>query len=77
MQQLKNQVINRLTGTQGEKVIVAFNHNAEQKTTVDSIPVQQAPELYQYLSEECKKIMLTHRVTSPLLIGLEIYLVVV
>ena len=71
MQQLKNQVINRLTGSQGEKVIVAFNHNSEQKTTVDSIPVQQAPELYQYLSEECsKKIMLTHRVTSPLLIGL-------
>ena len=71
MQQLKNQVINRLTGNQGEKVIVAFNHNSEQKTTVDSIPVQQAPELYEYLSEECsKKIMLTHRVTSPLLIGL-------
>lgn len=71
MQTLKNQVINRLTGSQGEKVIVAFNHNAEQKTTVDSIPVQQAPELYEYLSEECsKKIMLTHRVTSPLLIGL-------
>lgn len=71
MQQLKNQVINRLTGSQGEKVIVAFNHNSEQKTTVDSIPVQQAPELYEYLSEECsKKIMLTHRVTSPLLIGL-------
>lgn len=71
MQTLKNQVINRLTGSQGEKVIVAFNHNAEQKTTVDSIPVQQAPELYEYLSEECsKKIMLTHRITSPLLIGL-------
>ena len=71
MQQLKNQVINRLTGNQGEKVIVAFNHNSEQKTTVDSIPVQQAPELYEYLSGECsKKIMLTHRVTSPLLIGL-------
>ena len=71
MQQLKNQVINRLTVNQGEKVIVAFNHNSEQKTTVDSIPVQQAPELYEYLSEECsKKIMLTHRVTSPLLIGL-------
>ena len=71
MQEIKSQVLNRLTGANGEKVIVAFNHNAEQKTTIDSLPVQQAPELYEYLSEECKRmILLTHRVTSPFLIGL-------
>ena len=71
MQEIKSQVLNKLTGSNGEKVIVAFNHNAEQKTTIDSLPVQQAPELYEYLSEECKRmILLTHRVTSPLLIGL-------
>ena len=71
MQEIKSQVLNRLTSANGEKVIVAFNHNAEQKTTIDSLPVQQAPELYEYLSEECKRmILLTHRVTSPLLIGL-------
>lgn len=71
MLQIKNQIKNQMTGSEGEKLIVSFNHNAEQKATVDAVPVQQAPELYQYLSEECsKKIMLTHRVTSPLLIGL-------
>jgi hypothetical protein len=71
MQEIKSQVLNKLTGSNGEKVIVAFNHNAEQKTTIDSLPVQQAPELYEYLSEECKRmILLTHRVSSPLLIGL-------
>ena len=71
MIQIKNQIKNQMTGSEGEKLIVSFNHNAEQKATVDAVPVQQAPELYQYLSEECsKKIMLTHRVTSPLLIGL-------
>lgn len=71
MREIKSQVLNRLTGSNGEKVIVAFNHNAEQKTTIDSLPVQQAPELYQYLSQECKRmILLTHRITSPLLIGL-------
>ena len=71
MQQIKSQVMNKLTGSNGEKVIIAFNHNAEQKTTVDTIPIQQAPELYEYLSEECsKKILLSHRVTSPLLLGL-------
>jgi len=69
--EIKNQVMGKLTGGFGEKVIIAFNHNAEQKTTVDDIPLNNAPEHYSYLSEECsRKIMLTHRITSPLLIGL-------
>ena len=68
---IKSQVLNKLTGSMGEKVIVAFNDNAENKTTVDDVPLNDAPEHYNYLSEECKKmIMLTHRVTSPLLLGL-------
>ena len=71
MQQIKSQVMNKLSGGFGEKVIVAFNHSSEQKTTVDDIPLNNAPEHYSFLSEECsKKIMLTHRITSPLLIGL-------
>ena len=68
---IKNDVMNKLTGSYGEKVIVAFNNNAESKTTVEDIPLVDAPQHYSYLSEECsKKIMLTHRVTSPLLLGL-------
>ena len=71
MQQIKSQVMNKLSGGFGEKVIVAFNHSSDQKTTVDDIPLNNAPEHYSFLSEECsKKIMLTHRVTSPLLVGL-------
>jgi len=68
---IKNDVMQKLTGSSGEKVIVAFNNNAESKTTVEDISLTDAPEHYSYLSEECsKKIMLTHRVTSPLLLGL-------
>ena len=68
---IKSDVMNKLTGSSGEKVIVAFNNNAESKTTVEDISLTDAPAHYSYLSEECsKKIMLTHRVTSPLLIGL-------
>ena len=71
MQEIKSQVMNKLTGSFGEKCIIAFNHNAEQKTTVEDIPLNDAPQHYQYLSEECsKKILLSHRVTSPLLLGL-------
>lgn len=68
---IKNDVMQKLTGSYGEKVIVAFNNNAESKTTVEDIPLNDAPAHYTYLSEECsRKIMLTHRVTSPLLLGL-------
>ena len=68
---IKNKVLNQLTGTQGEKVIVSFNNNAESKTTVDAMPVNDAPDLYSTLAEEClRKIMLGNNVTSPLLFGI-------
>jgi len=68
---IAQKVMNKLTGSKGEKVIVAFNQNAESKTTIDDIPLNDAPEHYTYLSEEClRKIMLGHNVTSPLLFGI-------
>ena len=68
---IKNDVMSKLSGSYGEKTIIAFNNNAESATTVTDIPLNDAPAHYTYLSEECsRKIMLTHRVTSPLLLGL-------
>ena len=70
--QVKDDVLGKLTGSRGEKVIVAFNNNAESKTTVDDIPLNDAPQHYEYLSNECvKKLIISHRVTSPLLIGVK------
>ena len=70
-QLIKAKVLNQLTGTQGEKVIISFNNNAESKTTVDSMPVNDAPDLYNTLTETClRKIMLGHQITSPLLFGI-------
>ena len=67
---ISQKVLNKLTGSRGQKVIVAFNDNSESKTTIDDIPLNDAPEHYTYLSEEClRKIMLGHNVTSPLLFG--------
>jgi hypothetical protein len=70
-EQITSQVLSKLTGTKGRKVIVSFNDNAETKTTVEDIPLNDAPEHYTYLSEEClRKIMLGHNITSPLLFGI-------
>ena len=71
MQSIKSDVLNKLTGSRGEKVIVAFNNNAESKTTIDDIPLNDAPAHYSYLADECfKKLIVGHRVTSPMLLGI-------
>lgn len=68
---VKNDVLHKLTGSRGEKVIIAFNNNAESKTTIDDVPLNDAPQHYDYLSNECsKKLIVSHRVTSPLLLGI-------
>lgn len=68
---IKNKVMNKLTGANGLKVIVSFNNDDTAKTTVDNIPLDNAPEHYAYLSEEARgKIMLGHGVTSGLLFGI-------
>jgi len=69
--QVKSDVMRKLTGARGEKVIIAFNSNAESKTTVDDIPLNDAPAHYEFLSFECSaKLIVAHRVTSPLLLGI-------
>ncbi|MFO0089794.1 MAG: hypothetical protein ACK518_03235, partial [bacterium] len=67
---ITSKVKGTLTGSNGKKVVVAFNLDETKKTTVDSIPLNDAPDHYRYLSEECThKIMVGHGVTSPLLFG--------
>jgi hypothetical protein len=68
---MKRDVLGKLTGARGEKVIVAFNANAESKTTVEDLPLNDAPAHYEYLSKECfEKLIVGHRVTSPMLLGI-------
>lgn len=69
--EIVNRTMRKLTGSMGEKVIIAFNDSDANKTTVDDIPLNDAPEHYQYLSEEARnKILVGHNVTSPMLLGI-------
>lgn len=61
----------KLTGSKGKKIVYSFNKNKDNATTIESIPLNEAPAHYNYLSEECmRKIMLAHNVTSPLIFGI-------
>ena len=70
-EKIKRDTLSKLTGARGEKVIIAFNANAESKTTVEDLPLNDAPAHYEYLSKECfEKLIVGHRVTSPMLLGI-------
>jgi len=62
----------KLTGSRGQKVIVAFNENQESATTVEDISLNDAPSHYEYLANEAMhKILVGHRITSPMLLGIK------
>ncbi len=72
MDETRTAIINKLSGSSNAgSIIVAFNDNVENKTTVDTIPVEDAFSQFQFLSQECvEKIMLAHKVNDKSLFGL-------
>jgi hypothetical protein len=68
---IASDVKRKLSGSNGAKIVVAFNSDETKKTTIDSVPLNDAPAHYQYLSEESRgKILLGHSITSGLLFGI-------
>ena len=55
----------------GGRAVVAFNDDKESAATIDVIQASDLDKQYQFLSEEStKKIMVGHRITSPLFFGI-------
>ena len=71
MRQIKAEITDKLTGVHGEKVIVSFSDSVENRTTIEDISAPNSADVYQYIAEECsRKLMIGHRITSPLLVGI-------
>lgn len=69
---IERKITNKFTSTNGKKFVLSFNDNAQQATTIEQIPISEAAEQYKFLSEEStKKILIGHRVTSPMLFGIK------
>lgn len=69
---IERKITNKFTSTNGKKFVLSFNDNAQQATTIEQIPISEAAEQYKFLSEEStKKILIGHRVTSPMLFGVK------
>lgn len=69
-EEIKNDIMRKLSGTKGEKIIVSFNPNKEAQVELQDVQLNNAPEHYQYLAEECfRKLLKGHSITSPMLLG--------
>ena len=54
------------------RFILAFNDSADSAATMEAVQLSDAPQQYEFLStESMKKIMVAHRVTSPILFGIK------
>ena len=54
------------------KFILAFNDNKEAQAEITPVQLSDAHQQYQFLSEEStKKIMVAHRIVSPMLLGIK------
>ena len=69
---IEGKIKDKFTGTEGDSVIVAFNDNKENAASIESVNLPDAHNQYQFISEEAsRKILISHRVTSGLLFGLQ------
>ena len=69
---IERKITQKFTSTSGKKFVLSFNDNSTSATTIEQIPISEASEQYKFLSEECtKKILVGHRVTSPMLFGIK------
>lgn len=70
---LEARIKEKWTGTSNAgKIVVSFNDNKDLAASVEAIPIPDAHNQYTFISDECtQKIMVSHRVTSPMLLGIK------
>jgi len=70
---IENKIQQKFSGSSNAgKFILAFNDNKEAQADITPVQLSDAHNQYQFLSDESqKKIMVAHRVVSPMLLGIK------
>jgi hypothetical protein len=70
---IENKIAQKFSGTSNAgKFILAFNDNKESQAEITPVQLSDAHNQYQFLSEEStQKIMVAHRIVSPMLLGIK------
>ena len=72
-QAIENKIAQKFSGSSNAgKFILAFNDNKDSQAEITPVQLSDAHSQYQFLSEEStKKIMVSHRIVSPMLLGIK------
>jgi len=70
---VERRIIEKFSGTSNAgKFILAFNDNKEMAASIEPVQLSDAAQQYEFLSEESReKLMVGHRITSPMLLGIK------
>ena len=70
---IEQKIAQKFSGTSNAgKFILAFNDNKESQAEITPVQLSDAHNQYQFLSDEsAKKIMVAHRIVSPMLLGIK------
>lgn len=70
---IEHRIQQKFSGTSNAgKFILAFNDDANTAASIEPVQLSDAHQQYQFLSDESmKKIMVSHRVVSPMLLGIK------
>ena len=70
---IERRIYDKFSGSSSAgKAIIAFNDNPETAATIEPVQLSDAHNQYQFLSDESsKKIMVSHRIVSPMLFGIK------
>lgn len=70
--ELERRFEQKFTGSQGKKIIFQFNDSKEQAAEITQSPIPEADKQYEFLANEVRQnIMVGHRITSPMLLGIK------
>mgnify|MGYP003132080875 CR=1 FL=1 len=71
--EIERNIYNKFSGSSNAgKFILAFNDSKELSATVEPVEISDAHQQYQFLSDESmKKVMVSHRIISPMLVGIK------
>ena len=62
---------NKFSGSQGQKIVFMYHNDREEMAEVKNAPIPEADKQYEFLANETRQqIMVGHRITSPMLLGI-------
>jgi len=70
---IENKIVSKFQGTNSAgKLIIAFNDSKESQADITPVPISDAHNQYEFISSEAQsKIMMSHRIVSPMLLGIK------